>query len=568
MAYCLIKSLASEVIKRLKSGEITPERLMEMTSAERRSFFTEFLGEEHGKNTNALLESKLILKNQQAGIVNWAKTITGLKPEYKRDILSRVEKMDRVLNPAEYDSFLNDLAEKRLGFSVTEVEANKIFESSQEVRRTDTLVDRASKDGSVSRLDYGIALVNFQNLTRDLRIASEKKTVGEVATNPLYMLSEVSGLSKSIVTSLDNSYPGRQGWKVLIDDPKSWAKTYSKSWVDIKSALKGGDPIDMAKAEVYSRENAMNGTYRRMKLDIGIEGEEAYPSALPEKIPVLGRLFKASEQAFNGAAIRLRASYADTLLKEAQKSGVDITDTAMLEGYGIVVNSMTGRGRLPSMLEPAAGVLNSAFFSIRNLKAQFDVLTAHVTDKKVPWVIKRRAAKALAKIIIAQSTIQFISKMINPDSVTFDTSDKDYGNIVIGNHHIDTTAGQAGMMRLVSRLTEKLWETYVKGDATEYGSRTAGEILEDYFANKASPIGRVLIDVLRERTFDYKKPTIGGEVLGLVTPIGVSNSLDLWKDRENTPAMASFLYEFLDFSGVSVNTYEPSKSAGAYKGFK
>jgi hypothetical protein len=68
-------------MKKLKSGEIDPAKLVEMTSQERRDFFSKFLGEENARQVNALFESKLLLKNQQQGIITWAKKVAGITKE-------------------------------------------------------------------------------------------------------------------------------------------------------------------------------------------------------------------------------------------------------------------------------------------------------------------------------------------------------------------------------------------------------------------------------------------------------------------------------------------------------
>ena len=80
-----------------------------------------------------------------------------------------------------------------------------------------------------------------------------------------------------------------------------------------------GDSLqDAHKAEIYSRKNYLNGLYEKgSKLDIG-KGEEEFPTSFPEKIPVLGSLFKASEVAYTSGAASTgytwtAASYALTL---------------------------------------------------------------------------------------------------------------------------------------------------------------------------------------------------------------------------------------------------------------
>src|SRR3990167_11390690 len=99
--FCIPKELVEQFKAKLKTGEITPEKLVDMTSAERHASLGEILGESNAKSVNALFESKLLLKNQQLGIINWAKKVAGMKPEVLRDIVSRVNRMDKVLDPKE-----------------------------------------------------------------------------------------------------------------------------------------------------------------------------------------------------------------------------------------------------------------------------------------------------------------------------------------------------------------------------------------------------------------------------------------------------------------------------------
>ncbi|MFH1563932.1 MAG: hypothetical protein ABIF11_11050, partial [Nitrospirota bacterium] len=126
--YCLPVHLANKFIEKLKDGSIEPAKLAEMSSEGRRTFFQTFMGEIHSKHTNSLFESKLLLKNQQQGMITWAKTVSGLKPEAQRDILSRVNKMTEILNPASEKAFLEDLVAHKLQTKVTIEQANKIAE--------------------------------------------------------------------------------------------------------------------------------------------------------------------------------------------------------------------------------------------------------------------------------------------------------------------------------------------------------------------------------------------------------------------------------------------------------
>lgn len=125
-AFCLPEEYVNGFKAALKSGALDPVKLAEMTSAGRRSAFETVVGRENAEAVNALFESKLLLKNQQAGLIAWAKKVGGIKDEVRKDFVSRIEKLDRILTPSDQDAFLSDLAAQKLGVTVTAEEANKI----------------------------------------------------------------------------------------------------------------------------------------------------------------------------------------------------------------------------------------------------------------------------------------------------------------------------------------------------------------------------------------------------------------------------------------------------------
>src|SRR5690242_16439050 len=116
MPFCLPKFAAESLIRSLPEDL---SKLTDMTSEERRKFFTDIVGEENAKQTNTLFESKLILKNQEQGIINWVKKITGMTPEAKRDLITKVQNAHEILKPEDNQKFLEDLAAHKLGFGVS-----------------------------------------------------------------------------------------------------------------------------------------------------------------------------------------------------------------------------------------------------------------------------------------------------------------------------------------------------------------------------------------------------------------------------------------------------------------
>lgn len=558
--FCLPKNAVDVFLNKLKSGEIDPAKLTDMTSAERNTYFTSFLGAANAPKVNALFESKLLLKNQQQGIINWAKQVSGIKPQVKRDLLSRVEKMTSILQPKDMDSFLGDLANQRLGFGVTMEEAGKIADLAKQVADNKLLISENSPIGSKERMDYGTSLVMFKDYVGKLKADAKQQNIIEL----------VSGTMKSIVASLDNSFFGRQGFKTLIEKPEIWWDGFSKSWGDMGKELQGIDAMTPIKAEIWSSPNALNGKYKAQGVDIGIESEEAFPSQLPEKIPGVRRAFKASEVAYNGGALRLRSKMADAWIKEYESTGGNALDPEA--NIGTVVNSITGRGKVT--LTPAQSkFINAAVFSIKYVKSNLDTLTAPgkylVGNKKdTGSYAKRKAAENTFKTIGVLASILTIAKMLDPESVEGDVRSWKSGKIWVGANHkipIDISLGLGAMVTLASRLAPtthngKLggWIKDSKGKyynwwEGKFGKENGLDLLVNFITGKSSPLFGSVFNYLKARDYQGEKPTITKAVTGAITPIGVGNAFELAKDPKEADALLQILLNALNFTGINVN---------------
>lgn len=599
MAFCLPKFNADKFIEALKSGKIDPQKLIDMTSEERRAFLEPIVGADNVHEVNAQLESKLLLQDQKAGLVNWAKKITGITEATRTDILSKISRMTNVLDPVNERAFLQDLAAKKLGADVTYDEASTIVKKSQEVQaaknsydpkqaETDLKADPQNRNAGWksedARLSYGKKIVDFQKYIGELK-SKDRVSNFSLKSTPIKAFTAFSGLVKSLNATLDNTFFGRQGLKTLFTDPGVWADNIAKSFGDIKDEVTKTktdiDPIDAIKAEVFSRPNAMNGNYSRMGLAIGIDSEEAFPSSLPEKVPLLGRLYNASKTAFDGAALRMRADLADRIIPNVENAGIDLKTAEDPKGVGELVNSMTGRGSLGKF-----GVLdkevNVALFSIKLLKSQFDTLLKPaqiVTDAArnatgifpvertpVEEFVKKQAAVNLAKIVTGMSAILFTANMLYPGSVEFDPRSSKFGKIKIGSHTIDISAGLGSIVTLAARITPTkhgdtgglfthgigFWSKSAAGNFTDltagkYGQQSAWDVINDFWAGKLSPVASILHDMWTGSTYSYTKPTLGGEAANLVTPLPLQTFEQL-QEPNNATALGLMIASELGFS--------------------
>lgn len=539
--FCIPKHLTDIFLEKVKSGEINPEKMAGMTSKERRDYFSKFLGEANAKQVNALFESKLLLQHQQQGIINWAKKVSGLTPDAQRDIIARVNKMDKVLTPENEKDFLEDLAAHKLGVTVTMEEAGNIAALSKDVAEKKADI---SKGGD--RLEYGRAKVAFDDYINGLK--ESKKSVLEY-----FKPSNIAGLAKSLKASLDNSVIGRQGLKVLLTHPKVWAKNSLQSFKDIVDSFGGKEVINEVRADVMSRPNAINGLYKKEGLAVGVR-EEAYPTNLPEKIPGIGKAFKASEAAFTAFQYRSRADIFDKYVEIAEKSDGDI------QGIGQLANSLTGRGKLGS-LEPSANVVNNLFFSPRFLKSNIDSLTAHIGSKNMSPFSRKQAAINTVKIISGVAAILAVAKAFDPNSVELDPRSADFGKIRIGDTRFDVSGGMASIVTLASRIITQSTKSSVTGKVKKlntgrFGQPTVKDQVVNFFENKLSPAASVVADLLEGKDRQGSKPTVGGEASNLLMPLPVSN----YQELASHPNSASILVAMLaDELGIATNTYDGKK---------
>jgi hypothetical protein len=547
--FCLLPKYADELARKIDEGELGLDTLSRMSSADRRAAFADIMGETNAERVNAAFESKLLLENQKKGLETWIRQTTKGKPQVAKDLLARVARMDRVLESN--DPFLEDLAKQRLGFSVTQEEAGRIVELSKAVSDAEAAIAQGADP-----IEYGRAKVAFSNYVSDLKNGDQSlgAQLSDVAKSPI----KLAGLSKSVKASLDNSAIFRQGWRTMFTDPGTWLKNSAQSFKDFYATAKGHEALDEVMAEVLSRPNARNGYYRKARLAVG-NIEDQFPSSLPERIPGLGRLFKASEAAYNGFLYRTRADIFDKYVEIAKASG-DIEYPKQLEALGNVVNALTGRGRL-GKLDAAGDVVNSAFFSLRALKANVDFLTAHQLPETFSGpgtdLSRELAAKNLVQTAVGMAAILATAHAIRPDAVELDPRSSDFGKIKVGDTRFDMSGGMGSLLTFAARLaTAKSKSTtthrVTELDSGKFGGKTRLDVVHDFFENKLSPAASIIRDYLKGQDREGNAPTVGSVANNLGTPLPITNAVELLKDPNSANVFIAMLADAL---GIATNTY-------------
>lgn len=422
---------------------------------------------------------------------------------------------------------------------------------------------------------YGAAYVQYDNYVKALMESANKKTLkqhfssfGETYNTAI----DIAGVTKSMNATFDNSFGLKQGWKVMTTHPAIWAKAWGKSWVNIAKTLKGAEVMDGVHARIASDEFMLNGKFKDYKIELpgmkGYKGEEFFPSQALEKIPGVGRLFKASDVAYTAMQLDMRMNLAKALITKAENSGiVDISNPKERAAIGNLINSMTGRGHL-GKLEPAARTLNNVFFSPRFAKSNIDALGGHLLTGAggkgvitgAGGFVRREAAMNLLKMTALAGTTLAIADSLIPGSVEWDPRSSDAGKIKIGNTRFDVTGGMGSFVTMYARQATGKTKSSSTGELKSYNSGdpyadTRWDALWKFTENKFSPAAGAVRDILRGEDFGGNETTAKSVAANLVTPMMIKNFSELRSTPNSAPLMLGMVADGL---GISTNSYDNS----------
>lgn len=557
--YCLPKHIADNFLKSIKEGTIDPVKLQNMTSEERNKFLAGIVGEGHASKVNAELEKKLLLKNVEKGIVNWAQWTGGLKKQARRDLISQAGRMSQLLNPTNEYNFYKDLVSYKFGTNVTMEETRKIGELSKAAIEARTKMEnspRRTEAGKQTDAEkaYGDAAVAYLKYVDELKKGEKKVSLSQIPTL-------AAGLSRAMRSAWDISFAGRQGVKSLLKvatgDLKSgqtWLKTLGESIKQFYNTFGENNAMDQLHSMIIS-----DPDYEKMKkAGISLMGtvEEEIPVEIQNKIPVLGKIFEASENAYVGAAEYMRYMLGKTYLEVFEKSGADINNKKTLEAMGSIVNTLTGR----TSRQGKPGIINALIWAPNLIKSNVNILTGNqVLDPtmKGQSVARKQAAISSIRIIGGIAAIATVANMIAPGSVETDPRSADFMKIKVGDQRIDFTGGLGQYTVLAARLATKESKSSTTGIVskygTEFGQKSRFDAITDFITYKASPAASVGITYLKGHTFEGKEPKIQEELIKMFTPLPAEQVYKAYK--EGHPPANQLLNAIAEGLGFGSNIY-------------
>lgn len=586
--------------------------LRDMSSEERIDYLAKFTdyntgdkitNRENAEILNRQIENKMLQPAQTAAIQEWLRNL----PKDKRvntlmrdnDIIEKIREHKAIMNPKTDGAYLESLVKQTLGFDVSAEDARTLLQLAdtasaarkklnQVVPGYDTMpsAEAAAKtlngEGRAARDALGIALEKFK-IQHDIMKIKAKTGLSEAEQESVIVATKryfndfmtkgktlktagqigynIAGTLKAAKASADISPLLRQLSGVWFTNPKVAAKAAAAGLKAFKESLKTGDGRAAAMRELMTRPNALNGNYERFGLEIGIT-EEAFAANIFEKLKdkgpgVVFRLISASDDFFSIALQTARAEMFDVMWDQS-KGDVQLLTA---QDVGDAINTITGRGKLPTDNSEAEKFVNVAMFSPRWLSSRVQMVTnlRYIGSyfKNTPNGLRAKAAVNNALFMIGMSVIGVAVRNARRDEddetleemiyKTFDPRSADFLQIKAGDLHVDTSFGVANFMRFVARA---MTGEVVTGEGVKQ-TKSTGDIFARFLASKESPLAQNTIYLYQykfskdPKDFNYD-PITWKTFASAMVPISVQNVWQLSMSHPETFAAA-----VLDVVGIS-----------------
>lgn len=365
---------------------------------------------------------------------------------------------------------------------------------------------------------------------------------------------EIANIPKTLMASADLSAPLRQGLFLSARNPKEFGKAFGQMFKYFGSERAFQESArEIATRPTFGLMQKAKLALTNMDAALGLR-EEQFLSTWAEKIPIVGKVVRASGRAYTGFLNKLRADVFDKMIKGAQAAGRDVVqEEKLLQDIGRFVNTFSGRGNIEAA-EPLFKALNGLFFSPRLIMSRLTILNPAYYIKADPFV-RKEALKTLFTTVGAGMTALGLAKMAGA-GVGVDPRSSDFGKIKIGNTRIDLWGGEQQYVRMLGQLfsgkyiSSTTGKEYTLGEG--YKPITRWDILQRQVESKLAPIPSFIVNVLRQQDYAGQKVNIPKEIAERFVPIIATDIYDIMKDDPKLLPLtipAAF--------GAGVQTYAP-----------
>ena len=283
-------------------------------------------------------------------------------------------------------------------------------------------------------------------------------------------------------------------------------------------------------------------------------------SSWAEKIPLVGKVVRASGRAYIGFLNKLRFDVFVDLVNKAEILGLDPRKNRDLtKSIADFINNATGRGTLPRGLQTSAVALNSVFFSPRLLFSRLNLLNPIYYVKQEPFV-RKEALKSLFSFVGAGLTVLTLSKLIGAD-VGDEPRSSDFGKVKIDNTRFDVWGGFQPLVRSAAQIVTGKYISSTTGKEMTLGEgykpMTRADIVQRFVEGKLAPIPSFVVALMKQQDAQGKPVSIPKEIGERFVPMVLQDIYDLAKEN---PALVPA--GLVNIFGVGVQTYQDKKRKG------
>jgi hypothetical protein len=343
------------------------------------------------------------------------------------------------------------------------VKAGEGLDKVKELAQQGYKFSHQNPDGSYQFVNDGKPIVTESAVNRE---RPTRSSLGpQTDTRKGGVISEIASLPRSIMASTDMSAAFRQGFP-LIHKKEFW-----QAIPDLVRAFGSEETFNAVQETIANkplfkeRINTLNdGTIEKLPSfahDAGLKltdlhdlsnREEMLQSSWAEKIPLFGKLYRASERSYVAFLNKLRADTFESLINNGKIFGVNgETNLPAARALADFVNTSTGRGSLDfrvkiggstigANLEPAAQVLGNTFFAPRLMASRMRMLNP-AYYAFAPKAVRMERLKSLAAMTAAGNTFIQLVKMIPGATAETNPNSSDFGKVKVGSVHLDPWAG-------------------------------------------------------------------------------------------------------------------------------
>lgn len=508
---------------------------------------------------------------------------------------ARVRELQKKVNEAMEEAGFSRTSEDQLASSL-DAAKTRIRNATEDLQRKINRGDYSEKpkreqpvDQERINLEYDLAKVKQEYQKGLIEARRAKRSTGEKIWDTT---KETFNLSRQLLTSGDLPPVFRQGL-FAIGRPKMMAQALKDSLQAMVSEKKRF-AIDR---EIQNRPNAP--LYQRSKLylakDTGqplSQQEEAYMGNWFKEINfqtgknlpitpigraavrgvsgVLGAFLRGSERSYNTFLNKLRADTFDAAIKAYD---IAPTETAHLRALADVINTMTGRAKLPlKSLEQGAGALNTFLFAPRFFASRLKLATGQPlwsgTSKS-----RKFALEQYGRTLAGASLIYGLANMAGAKIET-DPRSTDFLKIKIGNTRIDPLGGLIQITNFLTRVVTG--ETKTKEGVKplreslrplqeidkrlgtrmaahgKVGRKDAGDTIWDFGRTKLNPIVGAAFDLTTGEDIVGRPTTVGGTLKKMSVPISFQDISETMQEQGVPKGTALWI---LSLFGAGLQTY-------------